>query len=99
MRDKTSILRGEHWYLISKEWLDSWRRFVLEGVNEIPGPIDNNILLLQAGMPKLGLIKGQHYRGVTKAVWMYFIDIYGGGPAIIRKEIDIYSAPIKESKI
>jgi len=100
IRDRTSLSRGEYWYLTSKEWLDSWRRFALEGVNDVPGPINNSLLLqADAVTPKLGLSKGQHYRGVTKAVWMYFIEIYSGGPPIIRNIIDIYSEPVKESKI
>lgn len=45
------ILQGNYWYLISSKWFDSWKDFVdynEKGTKgEIPGPIDNEPLLLQ----------------------------------------------------
>jgi hypothetical protein len=31
------------------------------------------------------------YRGVNKTVWDLLHKMYGGGPAIIKEELDIYS--------
>ena len=39
---------------------------------------------------KRGLVLNKHYRGVNKEVWQLLHKIYGGGPTIVRKELDIY---------
>ena len=31
-----------------------------------------------------------HYRGVNKKVWEAYMFIYGGGPQIVRKTLNIY---------
>ncbi len=35
------------------------------------------------------------YRGVNEFVWEAYWRIYGGGPAIVRKVMDIYSPPVR----
>jgi len=40
---------------------------------------------------KKGLELNKDYRGVNKEVWILLHKIYGGGPAIAREELDIYS--------
>ena len=42
-------------------------------------------------MIKPGLELNKHYRGVNKEVWVLLQKIYGGGPAIVRDKLDIYS--------
>lgn len=63
-----------------------------------PGPISNhelftimheNILEIK---PDLELNK--EYRGVSKEVWALFHKMYGGGPIIVREDLDIYSSDL-----
>jgi hypothetical protein len=42
---------------------------------------------------KSGLTRKVHYRGVCQNVWEFFVKVYGGGPAIARTELDLYSKP------
>ena len=37
------------------------------------------------------LVLNEDYRGVNKDVWQLLNKIYGGGPIIVRKKLDIYS--------
>lgn len=37
------------------------------------------------------LTLNEDYRGVNKDVWLLLNKIYGGGPIIVRKRLDIYS--------
>jgi hypothetical protein len=43
--------------------------------------------------------KNIHYRGVNKSVWDAFLKIYGGGPSIARKALDIYSEEVKINSV
>ena len=92
--DSTEISPGQHWYMISQNWLSQWLRF-RSGGETVPGPIDNSDLLYHSNgslpNPRSGLIRGKHYRGVNEAVWSYLFEVYGGGPAIPRPSINIYS--------
>jgi hypothetical protein len=36
------------------------------------------------------------YRGVNREVWEQLLQIYGGGPAIVREDLDIYSNDLTE---
>jgi hypothetical protein len=60
-----------------------------------PGPINNDDLLEKDahGVMRIreGLVVNRDYRGVNKDVWMIFQRMYGGGPMIVRAELDIYS--------
>lgn len=42
------------------------------------------------------LVLNRDYRGVNKEVWNMLHRIYGGGPAIIREFLDIYSDDMSE---
>lgn len=55
-----------------------------------PGPVDNSVLLDKEGQPKPNLKSSRDYRGVCEEVWGYFMEHYGGGPALKRKRILIY---------
>ena len=57
-----------------------------------PGPISNDLLLKQNGDPIQNLRPGRvgHYRGINVKVWSVFLGIYGGGPLLRRKTLDIY---------
>lgn len=80
-----------------------------------PGPISNVKLItadaarkLQSNNPeykdiipepKPNLKRGENYRGVNQDVWRILSNIYGGGPTLVRKELDIYSPHISEQEI
>ncbi len=98
-RDRTSIQEGEHWYLLSVNWLKSWHEFI-QGSTCVPGPITNSELLAADGSkPREGLVRAKHYRGVTKEVWQYFYETYGGGPELVcESHINIYDAKLQINK-
>jgi hypothetical protein len=41
-----------------------------------------------------GLRINIHYKAVSAKVWYLFYQTYGGGPALPRESIDIYSKPV-----
>jgi hypothetical protein len=74
----------------------SWHDYVGDttGAIEPPGPISNAADLLLASdqkTPKPKLVKRDDYRGVVKEVWDHFQSIYGGGPALVRRTLDLYA--------
>eukprot|EP00736_Rhodelphis_marinus_P013847 Rmarinus@m.29678 len=92
--DRKTLHHGERWYLLCATWLSQWRAFALEGGDEVPGPISNHVLVDKEGVPRKGLMKAKHYRGVAQEVWRILQGQYGGGPCIIRHVLDIYGDPI-----
>lgn len=85
------------WYLIDVEWLSEWKRFVLRG-GPLPGSIRNDSMLdARTGKPRQGLELVAHYRGVNATIWKYWVQRYGGGPAIRRGRLDLYAPPVPES--
>jgi len=85
----------EPWYLISEKWLNNWRKFINDDDTSPPGEVTNSDLVDSNGVPFPNLRPKKNYRAVTKEVWDYFINIYGGGPPVIRKIVDIYTSPVK----
>jgi Ubiquitin carboxyl-terminal hydrolase/DUSP domain len=87
-----------NWYLISEVWLNSWRCFIENtGLHDgtgrgvlPPGPIDNARLLGKGGVPLRNLKAPKHYRAVNWLTWSMLYEMYGGGPRMPRKAIDIY---------
>ena len=72
-----------------------------------PGPISNECLFIKVSsdqspaLPnnievKQGLQLNKDYRGVNRDVWQLFHRIYGGGPLVVREELDIYSTDISK---
>lgn len=58
-----------------------------------PGPISNNRLFKDPLDPvelRLKLKPVAHYRGVNEQVWKAYAQMYGGGPVICRKRLNIY---------
>lgn len=84
--------RDDPLYMIDALWLTQWRKFAVEN-GPRPGPISNDRLLTETGEPRAGLKKKADYRGLHSKVWAGLHELYGGGPAIVRDEMDIYSAP------
>jgi hypothetical protein len=108
--DKTQT--PKRWYIVSEKWLSKWRDFVFtqsRGPNKPPLPpleVNNDPLLVtksakvEAGSPlepKAGLKQVRHYRGVNGDVWRYFMRIYGGGPALVREELNIYARALEDA--
>ncbi|KAL0240885.1 hypothetical protein GEMRC1_006121 [Eukaryota sp. GEM-RC1] len=83
---------SDQWLLIDEHWLSKWRAFVARDSKENPpGPISNDRLIDEGGVPKEGMRKLYDYRGVSRQVYGLFESIYGGGPPIIRQTIDLYA--------
>lgn len=68
-----------------------------------PGPISNDDLFIKVSDGKdiqteirESLELNKHYRGVNKEVWHIFHRMYGGGPIIVRDELDIYSKDLSK---
>lgn len=94
-------LEPDTWYLINADWVNAWKAFVLNkstrqrhSNSEVgvlpPGPINNWSLLKEDGDLKPKLKAAVHYRAINKKVWETYIFIYGGGPEITRKSLNIY---------
>jgi hypothetical protein len=90
------------WFIMSEVWLDRWRKFIhndgpSDGTNRgilPPGPIDNARLLNKEGKPIRNLVARTHYRCVNNKVWNFLLKVYGGGPCLMRRDLDIYSEPV-----
>lgn len=91
---------GKHWYLVDAVWVNDWKRYVrAEPVSDIrdmcaPGPVTNQRLLDKEHktLPRPNLRLRVDYIGVNAKVWWLFMHVHGGGPPIIREELDMYSA-------
>ena len=95
------------WYIVSADWIDNWKMFIFNQREESsitvkkseyewvgildPGPIQNSSLLTINGDPKPNLQKLRDYFAITEQLWNTLYNIYGGGPAIICADADIYS--------
>jgi hypothetical protein len=94
----TSSLKSDPFYMIHSKWLQQWRAFVTEE-GERPGPISNAELLCPSAddplmlVPKEELVKAKDYRGLHGPVWGGLLKLYGGGPPILRKTMNIYAEP------
>jgi Ubiquitin carboxyl-terminal hydrolase/DUSP domain len=90
------------WFLMSEWWLNRWRNFInnsgpSDGSGRgilPPGPIDNARLLDKSGHPLPNQRAIIHYRGVNYKVWRFLSSIYGGGPLLKRKEINLYEGVV-----
>lgn len=66
---------------------------------------DEDLLSVELGQhPKQkklaeGLRINIHYRAIPESVWKILSTNYGGGPAIVRESIDIYSREIASIKL
>eukprot|EP00929_Paragymnodinium_shiwhaense_P016117 TRINITY_DN12430_c0_g1_i1.p1 TRINITY_DN12430_c0_g1~~TRINITY_DN12430_c0_g1_i1.p1 ORF type:complete len:446 (+),score=58.30 TRINITY_DN12430_c0_g1_i1:139-1476(+) len=84
------------WYLVDVAWLTEWKRFVSQG-EPPPGPLRPEALIdRRTGQPRPNLKPIHHYRGVNANVWSYWAQLYGGGPPIRRRKLDLYAPPMEE---
>jgi len=89
---------GKGWYLVDAVWVNKWKRYVRgEEVDDIasmsmPGPVSNARLFDKNDALRQNLRLKIDYIGVNARVWWLFMHVHGGGPAICREDLDIYSA-------
>ena len=76
--------------MLVSRWINNWKKFVQSDAGVHPGPVDNSVLLDRDQRPLRNLIRGNDYRGVNKRISEHWFKIYGGGPEIPRKSVDIY---------
>lgn len=88
---------ASQWFIIDAVWLAKWHRFVEGGV--LPGPISNESLVHSDGRARSGKHVIEHYRGVNVQVWQFFEQRYGGGPALARKRLHLYSPSLYDQEI
>ncbi|CAJ1451868.1 unnamed protein product [Effrenium voratum] len=94
---------GDGWYLVSAVWVNDWKRYVKgEPATNIqdmcaPGPITNERLFDKEDPQKLrpNLKLKLDYIGVNACVWWLFMHIHGGGPAVVRDDLEIYSKELR----
>merc|ERR1712232_606635 len=85
-------MSGKFGYVVSSSWLRTWRSFVGVGApspetrDRPPGPINNNDLFDLEGSIRSGLMEGikYDYQIMEQPMWDSFVQIYGGGPPILR---------------
>lgn len=85
-------MSGRFGYIISARWLREWRSFVGVGKpstgtrDRPPSPINNMDLFGLDGSLRLNLKEGvkQDYNLLEQPMWDFFVQVYGGGPAILR---------------
>ena len=86
-------------YLIHAGWVNKWKEFVLNKSHDKqqscilpPGPICNHLLFEDEDCRavKRKLKAAIDYRGLNKEVWVAYLEIYGGGPEIVRNKVSIY---------
>jgi len=85
-------MSGRFGYIISSKWLRQWRSFVglgqptAESRERPPGPINNNDLFSLEGSIRTELREGvkYDYELMEQPVWDLLVQVYGGGPAILR---------------
>ena len=67
-------------FAISMRWFRLWEAFVRGRQQEPPGPLDNSCICAnnKHGGPK----PGSDYAPISKELWEFFHNIYGGGPEI-----------------
>ena len=88
---------GESWYLVAYKWWEFWTDHVnyrqIEGARFGPQPleIENHDLLDETDHTRVrfGVQSDLDYTLVPAKVWNFFMDWYGGGPAIERQVIQI----------
>jgi len=82
------------WYIVDIHWLESWRHFV-NGRAGPPGPIDNTRLVTRESVETLRE-PVKDYRAVNDAMWNFFEQVYGGGPVLRRRTVNLYSHPAQD---
>lgn len=93
-------MSGKFGVIVSSKWLREWRSFVgvgrplSETIDRPPGPINNNDLFELDGSLRVGLREGVQYdyHVIEQPLWELYVQVYGGGPAILRYNPDTSGA-------
>lgn len=84
------------WFIIDAAWLQKWHSFVKGG--PLPGRIPNETLVHSDMRPRSGKQPIVHYRGVNSRIWEYFVMLYGGGPALPRRTLNLYAPRLDSTR-
>jgi N-acetyl-anhydromuramyl-L-alanine amidase AmpD len=86
-------------YMVDGAWwtaLQAWLHCT-DGSVKRPAAVANNLLLeADERTPRKGLVLGQQYKTVHRAVWMELVELYGAATPIVRATTSIYGS--KDSK-
>lgn len=88
---------GRGWYLVDADWVDHWKRYVKsEPVTNYwdmcsPGPIQNEKLFKKEDPKQTrdNLRLKADYIGVNACVWWLFMHVHGGGPPVVRNDLEM----------
>merc|ERR1719242_2844746 len=72
---------------LEMKWANSWRSFVHNKTDEVPGRVDNRSIHQGNHMLKEDLDKDRDYLMIPTNIWTFLIQIYGGGPKIVPTRI------------
>jgi hypothetical protein len=73
-------------FVIPKNFIELWTKWIEFGSNKggpKPGPIDNRALKKSLLRKKQGDQDHDDYYTLSKPLFMYFIKLFGGGPAVV----------------
>jgi len=87
---------GQCWYLVDTGWVEEWKKYVKsEPITAYwdmcgPGPVRNERLFEKDNPTKLksSLRLKIDYIGVNGCVWWLFMHVHGGGPAVVRNDLE-----------
>ncbi|CAL1540457.1 unnamed protein product, partial [Lymnaea stagnalis] len=72
-------------YAISMAWFKEWEAFVKEKTDIPPGPIENSRIIMPKN-PQPTLRLTSDYGQLSKEMWQFLHQIYGGGPEVIIRQ-------------
>ncbi|RXW21669.1 hypothetical protein EST38_g4184 [Candolleomyces aberdarensis] len=86
---------GETWYLVSKRWWKRWRSACTGEIDkdgpsvaeQEVGPVDNSLLLDEAGGLKISLTEGIDVEFVPEEIWNVFATWYGTSPHPLARRV------------
>ena len=102
---------GSKWYVVAANWVQTWERYVqyplsLTKGRPVSDPLEDDDILTaidNTGLcseeePLILACNGDQFIEVPSAVWQYWVQLYGGGPALPRDtyqngdtvEVDLY---------
>ncbi|GJJ11282.1 hypothetical protein Clacol_005514 [Clathrus columnatus] len=89
-----SLKAGDSWYIVSLKWLNDWKMACggevnKEGIKDESslGPVDNSMLLDEAGFLKAELEDETDFKLVPRSMWHLFIEWYGSPPHILERTV------------
>lgn len=83
--DKPSVEAGEECYIVQANWLSAWLKSISEETNvPFTEEISNRNLLDENGLSirQSEILPKKDFRPVSRAVWEFLFEKYGGGPVI-----------------